>query len=185
MMTKFSRWMLYISSYSLLYVLLIFRVIGFRPYEKMNLVDTWIQIFSANKPLLLTLSFLFMVSTIWILLFKNWKNNTRYNKKIDKNISFEMVGFIFPYLISMSTITIDGFGVLINVVIYLVIGISFVYSEKIYFSPVFLLLGFKLYSNGVDHILTKKSIDSFNLAVEENLSGVEARELARNIFIIN
>jgi hypothetical protein len=84
----------------------------------------------------------------------------------------------------MGTITIDDYGIISNVIIFLVIGIAFVYSEKIYLSPVFLFLGFKLYSNGSDHILSKSSMESINLAIEENSNGVEVRELARNTYII-
>lgn len=184
MMTKFSRWMLYISSYSLLYVLLIFKIFGFRPMENMTLFKSWEFRYHENRMLIFALFFLLLISVTWIASLGKWKNNTRYKRKIEKNISFEMIGFILPYLVSMGTITIDDYGIISNVIIFLVIGIAFVYSEKIYLSPVFLFLGFKLYSNGSDHILSKSSMESINLAIEENSNGVEVRELARNTYII-
>jgi len=184
MMTKFSKWMLYLSSYSMLYLLLLVKILGFKNLTNKTLLETWSIKFKDNMYVIIILLVLFIISVVWMNYMTSWESNTRYKRRLDKNKSIEMVGFVIPYIVSMCTIDIDVYGILLNIVLFIVLGIAFVGSEKLYFSPSFLMMGYKLYISGSNYVFCKLSIEQFNLYLEENSNGINARELCKEIYII-
>lgn len=182
MLTKLSKWMIYISSYLLLYVFLIAKII-FSPIENLSLYSSIKEKITGNIHIIFFLGCLFVISVLWTKYMLSWHNNTRYYKRVEKNSTMEMIGFIIPYIISMCTIEIDKYGMLLNLLLFFVLGFAFVYSDKVFLSPVFLLFKYKLYENDLDYILTKESMEEFNLNIEEDPDGTNIRRLCSNVYL--
>lgn len=157
---------------------------GLSASEGKSLIETWKINIQNNLGIIIVLAIMFALSLVWMIYLTTWKNNTRYKNRVDKNLTIEMLGFIFPYIVSICTIKIDSFGILINIVLFAVIGIAFICSDRVYMSPTFLLLGYKLYTSGSAYVLTKLSLEQFNLALEDDLNGVNVRELSKNVYIM-
>lgn len=128
MLTKFSKIMMYIASYEWLYVLLICRLL----FNGKNKMMTNAR---ENVVVIILLYALYLISMIWHHLFCKWDMNSRHKGKAENNITYEMLGFLLPYMVSIVTISIDVYGIIVNCAIFIILGIAFVSTDKIYFSP--------------------------------------------------
>ena len=134
MMTKVSRWLLYISSYSFGYILIaISDIIGITDrlskeelYKSATLLKRIELIFLEDKILFISLLILFFISVMWLFNFKKWKNNTRIHERMEKNCTIEAVGFLFPYVVSMVLVNVGFYGNLVNLLLFFLLGIIFV-----------------------------------------------------------
>jgi len=184
MLTRFSKWMIYMSSYCILYLLLIIRIFGFSTLGDKTLTETWFFRFESNKVLIISLLVLFVVSIIWTRAIPRWKNNTRVKYRLRKNATIDMAIFLVTFIVPMITIDIDGFGIVLTILLFIFFGVAFVLTDIIHISPVFLMLGYKLYSSETVHILSKRSLEEINLLLDEDIEGIPGRELCKNTYIL-
>ena len=184
MMTKFAKWMLYIASYGLLYVILIVKIfLGMTQDNSMRFAESLYLHLRDNLVVLCTLFVLLIISIIWCLFMFRLSNNTRINKEPTGNATLETVAFIVPYLVAFFTIDINAIALLSNLFVFVLLGFAFVHSDKIGMSPLFLLRGYKLYSVGNQYILSRSSSDSLRVAMRDSNDGIEVREICRGTYL--
>lgn len=184
MATRFSKWMIYISSFEMLYLLLILKMLLRPTMNDTSIINRIMINFIHNRWFIITLVIFLTISEIWIRFMAHWKNNTRIRCRISENKTIEMVTFIFPYMLSFCTIDISDLAFFMNIVLFFILGMAFVGSNKLYLNPMFMIQGFKLYGNESVLTITKLSMEELNRRIDEGKDGVEARELCRNIYLI-
>jgi len=191
MMTKLSRWLLYNSSYIIGYILIgiskgISTYNGKKKdpaFQALSHIGKCKSIILENALLYIALGAFIIVGLLWLIYFLHWKNNRKIKYRMENDSSMEMIGFLLPYIVSMVTITIDFYGMLLNLVIWLILGAVFVSNNLLRSSPLFFLCGYKVYNSDKIYVITKMTREEYNLALEDNPDGIEARELAKNVFI--
>lgn len=177
MLTRFSKWLLYATSYSILLFLIDFRIV----FNEENAIEG----LKENLRPIIVMIVIGILLVLWTRYFLKWNMNERINVRVTDNITLEMLALLFPYVVTMATITIDFYGVIINVMMFILLGIAFVASDKVYFSLIFIAHGYKLYktTNGTV-ILCKLSKEQINIKMMESEDGLECREIGRKIFWI-
>jgi hypothetical protein len=183
MMTKFAKSLVYVASFIPLYLLLVIKLIFTPAIQNRTLIQTWLCNGVTHKLPLALLALLLMVSLVWQNMFFKQGNNGRIYQKVSDNATIESVSFIIPYIASFVTIDLNFFALIANVVIFILLGIAFVYSDKLFLCPFFLFSRFKLYKNDTLHIFSRHSFEELRLSIDENKDGIEIRELCRNIYI--
>ena len=192
MMTKVSRWMLYISSYSIGYILIaISNIIGIADrlskeemYKSTTLLKRIGLIFLEDKILFISLLILFFISVVWLLSFKKWKNNTRIHEHMEKDCTIEAVGFLFPYIVSMVLVNVGFYGNLVNLLLFFSLGIVFVSSGFVQTSLSFVLMRYHILKNDNCYVITKLTREGYNLKLEDTKDGIEVRELAKGVYMM-
>ena len=192
MMTLFSRWLLYISSYFLGYILIaIADVIKVTQslsddqiYISLSPIDKVPYVFGKDCVLFSVLITLTFISIVWIFYFKKWRNNRRIKEYMRKDSSIDAAGFMISYIVSMVCITIDFYGVVVMVILFFTLGFVFVGNDNLHTSPTFFLLGYRIYSNESCYVITKMTREQYNLKLQDEPDGIEARELAKGVFFV-
>jgi hypothetical protein len=135
--------------------------------------------------IILILAVLFLVSVVWLVIVLTWKNNSRTKKRAEKNVTYEIASFIVPYVVSFVLIDYSAVNLIIVALLFVFLGVIFVYSRVPNLNPIFVLCGYKLYKTDDRHyILSKKSLDAINIEIADNLDGIPARELERELLIM-
>ena len=184
MMAKIAKWMLYIASYGLLYVILIVKsFLGMARDHSMTFAESFSLHLRDNLVFLCTLFVLLIISIIWHLYMFRLSNNTRINKEPIGNATLETVAFIVPYLADFFTIDLNAVALLSNLFVFILLGFAFVHSDKIGMSPLFLIRVYKLYSVGNQYILSRSSSDSLRVAMRDSSNGIQVREICRGTYL--
>lgn len=185
MLTEFSKWLMYISSYLLLYILLIIKSVGLYPVKGKSYLNHVIDKINENILFIGIMLLLIITSIIWIIYISKMQPNIRKKGKMNGNCTLEMIGYIIPYAVSMITIDIDRFGIVINVGLFIIIGIALVYSEKLYLNPTLLLFRYKVYKFDSSYLISRSKAEEIKLILTEDDNGVEIREISPNLYIHN
>lgn len=191
MMTKLSRWLLYNASYIIGYILIgISKAISTYNdkhkdpiFQALSRTEKYKIIILEDFFLYIVLGVLAIAGLLWIIYFIHWKNNRKIKYRMENDSSIEMIGFLLPYIVSMVTITFDFYGMLLNVIIWLILGAVFTSNNLLRSSPLFFACGYKVYSTDKIYVITKMSREQYNRTLEDNPDGIKARELAKNVFI--
>jgi hypothetical protein len=184
MMTKFSKWLLYIASYGPLYVMLAVKIlINMKRKDSETFIESLSSHIQSNAAILIILTTLFLASIFWYITMFKFANNTRIKPTISGNATLETVAFIVPYLASFITIDLSPITLLVNGIVFFLLGFAFVYSDKIGMSPLFLLRGYKLYLADKQYILSRQPFDSLRLTIQDSVDGIEVREICRGTYI--
>jgi hypothetical protein len=143
----------------------------------------WASI-AANSMLLIPLAALLVLSIVWMSGLLRWKYNTRVSGKATQNSTIEMSVYIATYIVPMIWIETNLTGLLVSIVLFGVVGVVFIRSDKDYLNPTFQLFGYKSYIIDNKVVLVRASLDALNISLTENPQGISARELVRNMFIV-
>ena len=191
MLTGLACWLLYIASYGIIYIIISFCVMYNRFIDFQN-VDTFqslsrtqqiIHVAYHEKVILIVLFLLFIFSISWTRYIKTWKNNTRIKFRMSDDSKIDESAFILPYIFTVVTFNFDIYGWIICILIYLSVGFLFVQTRKLQMSPIFILSRYHILTDGTNKVITRNSVESFNLKLDDSPDGIEVRELAKNIFI--
>ncbi|WP_461206944.1 hypothetical protein [Clostridium sp. DL1XJH146] len=203
MITKFSKWILFISSYIPLYIIFIISN-GFDTYSKY--VEIKIQedynisllIATAKKNIVLIIAFLGLTIISLILLmiiiraaatstnYKKFHCLKRNNEKINE--------YILVYILPFITVNSNDFKALtMFFIIFIVIGIVSVRNDLVYVNPILYMLQYNIYSFTGDEeteerfilitkysILELKSIGRF----ENNCITIRGSKLSSNVYLV-
>lgn len=182
MLTNFSKWMIYTSSYIILYPILIVKVLFQGRKEKITYTEKIKLNFSELKEIIFTLIGLIFISMLVIFILKRIKPNSRCKTKLKSNVTYEAASFLIPYIISIFTIDLDWYGWLINIIIYILFGLITILADIVQFCPVFLLLRFRLYKDFNDnYVYSKLSIEQYNQLCIDQIEGIEAKMLTKHL----
>ncbi|MDY4097228.1 MAG: hypothetical protein SOY47_10990 [Lachnospiraceae bacterium] len=191
MLTGLACWLLYIASYSIIYIIISFCVmyncfIDFQnidTFQSLSRTQQIIHVAYHEKVILIVLFFLFIFSISWARYIKTWKNNTRIKFRMSDDSKIDESAFILPYIFTVVTFNFDIYGWIICILIYLSVGFLFVQTRKLQMSPIFILSRYHILTDGTNKVITRNSVESFNLKLDDSPDGIEVRELAKNIFI--
>lgn len=175
MLTTLSLWGIYFASYSVDYVLIVAILIAkhFIKGEKVNFLVLGILV-----------GFV-ILSFVIINRIRKLGMNTRIKSIPEKNIIHEMIGYLLAQVATVATTLFTDWWVLINVVLFIVVGFFFVKSKAVHTSPLFVVpLGNRIYQAGEDIIITNYSLQEMRIEQEDNPDGLESRELTNRVFYV-
>jgi hypothetical protein len=113
-----------------------------------------------------------------------WKNNTRINGIVMKNNTIYAASYITTYIVPLVFIEMNLTGFVVSIVLFIVIGAIFIYSDKHLPNPTFFMFGYKTYEIDDKNILFQGSLDMLNIELIESPHGISARELTKNTYIV-
>ena len=184
MLTKISKWLLYIGSCLPVYFLLAIRLL----LQEQNEVESVVQLLELNfeqeKYIIVVLLLLIVLSfgVQWKL--KKLEPNERIRETGTKNCTGEVAAFFLPFILSFLTISIDWYGWMINVAIFLLFGYVTIQADWIHLYPVFTYLGYRLYQTADGrHILSRLTLEQYNLLLLEDRDGMEVKVLMKNLYV--
>lgn len=189
MMTRLSKWMLYAASYRVVFVelLIVTTLDGVATIDvddNLTRLQTILMVIKHNELLVIVLIGLFALSSVYIFSFFHQQNNTRIKTKMTDNKVIEESSSLLPIIVTaVMPLIISDHGLLISVIIFIVLGLAFVLSNHIQASPIFISHGYRLLNGGKKYVITKMTRERFNIAIEDNPDGIEARELVPNVYI--
>ena len=190
-MTTFSCCLLYSASYGIVYVIIAFCIVyndfvvsqSNEAFQALSHIEKAAYIFNDKKIVLLILLALTVFSIVWTRYIKSWKNNTRVRFQMKEDSKIDESAFILPYIFTVVTFNFDIYGWVICLLLYGSVGLLFVQSRKLQMSPIFILSRYHILTDGTNKIITRNTVESFNLKLDDQPNGIEAREIAKHVYI--
>lgn len=187
MLTKSSKWLLYVASYQWVYLLQIasLTICDIENFQEITL-DNILSTISKNRFVIILLVTLFIFSVIILKVFHTQlRNNTRIKYHIGSDTISETAWSLIAYIATVLTITLDAYGLLLTFAIFLAGGIVIVSTDKLHFLPIFWLKKYNVFrtDNGIV-IMTKLSSEEYRIKIDNSPDGIPARELVKNTYII-
>lgn len=188
MLTSLSMWLLYISSYSVAYLFLIFEIIIIGVVDNKSTTSSiWRKVIEAitsnGVPIILLLALL-ILSFVYMKRMNTWRNNTRVRFTVNRNLTFETTGMLASYILPLICC---GFNVYLGLVLFtviLLVGIAIIRGGYLYTCCIFLLKRYYVYSSDDGAIvITKVKMEKFNLEQRDNPNGIEVRQIAKGIYL--
>lgn len=181
MLTSLSLWGVYFASYMVDFILILIILIA-----KHMIHGNGNNFWKGADLLVWGILLLFVVLSIFITnRIGKMKPNTRIKAIPEKNITHEMMGYLLAQVVTVATTIFTDWWILINVALFIVVGLFFVKSNAIQTSPLFVVpLGNKIFQSGDDVIISNYSIQEMRMAQEDNPDGIEARELTNGVFYV-
>lgn len=108
--------------------------------------------------------------------------NTEINVSQIENMNSEILTYFITYIIPLTTLEESNINyIIINLILFFVIGVFYVNSNQFYLNILFTIFGFNLYKDDQNNIiLSRKSADKIN-----NQNSVKVKLIGRKIYIIN
>ncbi|SET34045.1 hypothetical protein SAMN04487821_11052 [Enterococcus malodoratus] len=191
MLTKTDKWRLFLSSYLPLYILIIVKDYQFfwNMFCKMNAIfdksqanivkfDIYHWSFFIGVIALLTVA---IITIFWFILVPS---NQRYEiiGEFEKS-GDSVISYIVTYVIPLLSMDIDDpNSVLINLLLFIFIGVLYVAQDLVYLNPILALLGYSFYMNGKNIVLTKFSTEKLK-ELQENGIRIKGNRLGADIYI--
>lgn len=183
MFNTFFKWILFISSYAPLYLL-----VAINNYDYGNSVRENIENYSNDKVHLtfwLILFILVIISFIPIIVMKRISMNGTTQLFQMTNYNENILSYIITYVVPLTVININETNsLLVNVILFIMIGIIYVKNDLIYLNILLLLTGFRVYC---DQNNIKIITDYSNNEVKEILVSkkvIPLRKLSNEVILI-
>jgi len=183
MITKFYKWLLFISSYAPLYLLL-----ALNNYEFKKKIDKSFEDVFENTPELIfwiVIGSLLIISLITVFILKGWSlNETRVLGKLT-NVNESILSYIITYVVPLTVIdTKDINSMVVNLVLFLIIGFIYVNNDLIYLNVLLIIVGFRVYSDEEGNkIITDLDKNELFDIINDGLF-VKYREIAKGVLLI-
>lgn len=191
MLNKFDKWRLFLSSYLPLYMLIIIQNYSFfssmlkNILIKLNGISGTIKEEPPYKWIFFgVIIFLNLISFCTIHRFVISKSNRKFNitGKYEKT-GDSIISYIFTYLVPLLSMDINnGNSIIVNLLLFIFIGVLYVAQDLIYLNPILALLGFSFYINDEKIIITKFSLEKLK-EFEENGYKVKGNRLGSYIYV--
>ena len=191
MLNKFDKWRLFLSSYLPLYILIIIQNYSFFSSMLKNILIKLNSISGTIKEeppyqwiFFGVIIFLSLISFCTIHRFVISKSNRQFNitGKYEKT-GDSIISYIFTYLVPLLSMDINnGNSIIINLLLFIFIGVLYVAQDLIYLNPILALLGFSFYINDEKIIITKFSLEKLK-EFEENGYKVKGNRLGSYIYV--
>ncbi|MBP1950279.1 hypothetical protein [Virgibacillus litoralis] len=174
MITNTFKTLLFISSFLPLYFILMVKFYDFDKPFKCNLVENTIP-YSV-------LTLLIVISIVTFLYFLFCELNEEEEFEDIENIDSEILSYFITYIVPLTTLKVDQInGVLVNILLFIVIGVFYVKSNIFYLNILFTFSNFNVYTDKDKKIIiSKKKAQKIN-----ELGLVKVRKVGDKIYIIN
>ena len=183
----FSKWTLFITSYLPLYLWLLFSNIN---YSKFSL-DRLIAFDFDHKIIRSVFVFLIFVSIfkLWILFKLDGKESIKISRRMEISPeSDSLMNYIVTYFTPLLSFDMNNTtSIIMNSLLFLLIGLMYVGSSASYLNPVLGVFGFKIFGvtgfPHAHHIITNLSFDDIETARETDVELISYR-LGDGIYIL-
>ena len=171
-----TKWFLFLSSYIPLYILLIVANVNVDSGYLQGIIDLFESKFFWK---ILYCLIVFPIVFLPFLYFK--KPNSRDNPVKYQSVEDNVISYIMTYITPLLTIDItenqDDRTILINIILFFIIGILYVKQDLVYLNPTFSLMGLNIFRDNDNerYIITRLTINDLE----------ELRQLRKKMAIIN
>lgn len=170
MSTQFFRILMFISSYFPLYIFLV--ILNF-------------EIFLETEWFFWLMIILIVISIVTMTMFLGIFKANRVGKLEECEIvRGEVLSYFVTYVVPLTTEIAEKDVFIVNVLLFVIIGIIYVRNELLHLNPLIILLGYKQYSSGKGIVLTRLNQIELN-QLKRNNEDVVYRELAKGVKIIS
>lgn len=148
---------LFVSSYIPLYILIFINEL-----EELN-NKSIISVYNKNPVFWRIIFILSIFSIISLIMFFNFHHTRKENFKEVESINNEVLNYFITYIIPLMTVDITkDSSILLNLIIFFIIGVYYVESDSIYLNILLIFLGYKVYRDGSNNIIiSRKERDYF------------------------
>lgn len=191
MLNKFDKWTLFLSSFLPLYILIMVQDYKFffsmskYVLVSFNIIEGKIEYINPYKWIFFSfIVLLFLLSILIIYRFVFSKSNRQFTISGEfEKTGDSVISYIFTYLVPLLSMDINnGNSLLINFLLFIFIGIIYVSQDLIYLNPILGLLGYKVYINGDNIVITKFSLEKLK-EYQENSERVKGNRIGADIYI--
>lgn len=181
---------IYTASYGIDYLIILGLSVWKKYAEWQTLEEKKLAFFSycdtGTKILWGILVCLTVFSIIETIIISNLRMNSRIKKKPGDNVTLDMLGYIAAQVSTIVSMAITDFWLIIDVVIFLMTGVYYLLSGKVYTSPIFTLgMGRRVYNTEDGCIvITRMSPEDLLRAYEDEVDGIEARQIDRKVYML-
>ncbi|WP_096269415.1 hypothetical protein [Paucisalibacillus globulus] len=174
MITKTYKVLLFVSSFLPLYVILIVKFYDFEQSIKENLLEHYV-----------TFGFfmvLILISLLTFLYFCFCELNSEETFHGLENKNSEILSYFITYVVPLTTLEEGNLNsIIINALLFLVIGIFYVNSNLFYLNVLFTIFGFNVYQDSENKIIiSRKSADKIT-----NNTYINVKKVGKKIYIVN
>ncbi|RED65530.1 hypothetical protein [Cohnella lupini] len=182
-MTKGYKWLLFISSYAPLYVLL-----GINNYRFESNAIEFMKAEASDSTRLAfwaTILVLFAVSFAAIGYFRWIGLNERRSFQGLKPINESVLSYMISYVVPLTALNIDSVNSLaVNAFLFLIFGIVYVNNDLLYLNILLILFGYKVYADASgDVIITNYSKDRLTVMMN-NGEPVSCRKVVKGVYLL-
>lgn len=155
-----TRIFFFLSSYIPLYLLLIVANIDIEEGIFKGIINLFVQ-----NVFWKTIYILIILPLLIFLFFLLKKPQSREKPNIYQSVEDNLISYIMTYITPLLTIDIannlDDRTIIINILLFFIIGLLYVKQDLIYLNPTFLLLGFNIYKDSENdrYVITKLTIN--------------------------
>ena len=185
MLKKGPLWAIYTASYFVDYVL----ILGILIWRKISVATSVKALFKSitlkNWITGFILLLLIIFSVFVMIRIRKIKMTSRIKYEPKDDFVWEAyTGFLAPALALAGTF-FGEYGLLFSLVIFAITGIAFVRSKQVHLASVFIFpLCYRVFKAENAVLFTKDSRDGLRLRIEEELDGIEAKELVPKIYLV-
>lgn len=182
-MKRIFKWLLFISSYVPLYILIALDNYNFKlspmSYFKSVMQSNQLLIFWVVVICLILLSILAISYFSWISL-----NDERTLTKLTP-LNESVLSYLITYVIPLTAMDITSVNSLVvNSILFLVIGIVYVNSDLVYLNVILIIMGYRIYTDGAENvIITNYSKNDIKISIVEE-SSLPCREVTKGIYLL-
>ncbi len=183
MLTMLSLWAIYFASYLIDYIL----ILGIIIWKRVLICQTNGTNFWKGTDLWVwgILVLCILISIYIVRKIKRIRMNTRIKLIPEKDITYEMTGYLLAQVATVATTLFTDWWIIINIVVFLLFGFFYVKSKAVYTSPLFVVpLGNRILQAGDNVLITNYSLQEMRIAQEDSLDGLEARELSNHVYYV-
>lgn len=185
MLTKFAKWLLFITSYVPLYLLLLLNNLGLEKWSEWIKPDILKQAFCKNLCFNWAIIFLSLCCVVILVCFGRLKSNSHiiYESEIVRNNSGDILNYFITYLFPLLSMDIkNANSIIVNGFVFLLIGLLYVKGDMLYLNPMLIFFRYHVIQIGDKILITKKNVVELQQYIaQEKKMGV--RKICDEIYI--
>lgn len=161
MLTKFAKWLLFITSYVPLYLLLFLNNLGIKEWSDWIKFNILRQAFGKNLYFNWVMIILSVCSVVILICFGLLKSNSsiKYQSGTIRNSSGDILNYFITYLFPMLSMDINSSGsIIVNCLVFWLIGLLYVEGNMLYLNPMLILFRYHVIQMGDKVLITRKNI---------------------------
>lgn len=187
-MVSAKRWLLFLSSYFPLYLLILIKGLLWVPQDGESYREYVVHQILNSEYFYIVLGLLMLLSLLTFAFVIASKANSRIeiaeHAEVENNTA-DVLAYFMTYLIPILSMDITSLSsVIINVVIFLIIGIMYVRGEIVHLNPLLVLAGYSLFD--VDGITVISNLDGQGMreVLKRKSYSIPVRVLAPNVVVL-
>lgn len=185
MLTKFAKWLLFITSYVPLYLLLILNNLEIKERGQWKDWETLRQALFNHLSFNLVMMILSIGSIIILICLNFLKSNSHIdcNVKDVKNNSGDILNYFITYLFPLLSMDINNSSsIVVNVFVFLIIGLLYVKGDLLYLNPMLILLRYEVIQLGDRIVITHKTNSELQKYIIEK-GRIDVHEICNGIYV--